>query len=95
MGIRSKNYGSTIIIGDLYLTGILRITSSTYLFYLTSSGTVVETPEGPYAGATRKKIKILIDDVAYYLLAANDWVTANSPSISPSASVSPSASSSA
>ena len=93
MGTATKQRGSYILSGDLYLTGQYRITSSTYLFQLTTnSGTVVQTAAGATAGTTTKKIKILIDSVVYYLLAADDWVTANSPSVSPSSSRSPSAS---
>lgn len=93
MPIRSKTYGNIINIGDLYLTGTLRITNANYLFKLTTnSGTVAQTPAGAVASPTRKKIKITIDDVVYYFLAATDWITGNSPSISPSPSRSPSAS---
>lgn len=66
---------------------------------LTSSSGVVATAKGAVPGVTRVKLKIQVDGVDLYLLAANDWVDANSasnsPSVSPSASSSPSASGSA
>ena len=91
MGISAKQQGSLILKGDLYLTGLHRIRSSTYLFKLTGDAAV--TAAGSNPGATRrKKLKILIDDTVYYLLAANDWVTSGSESTSPSSSRSPSTS---
>ena len=86
--------------GDYYLTGVLHIKNSTYLLKLTSgSGAIVSTATGAVAGPTQKKVKICVDGVDMWLLAANDWVDATSssasPSRSPSASQSPSASASA
>jgi hypothetical protein len=92
--IRQKSYGQWILQGDIYLHGILRITSSTYLLKATTSGLVSQTPAGVTAGNVVKKIKIQIDGADMYLLAADDWVDAGSQSVSPSSSSSPSASSS-
>jgi len=97
MAVISKMRGSIVTIGDLYLTGSLRpspTTANPYVLRLDSTNAAVSTPAGVVASPTRKKIKILIDSTVYYLLAATDWVTGNSPSISPSASRSPSASAS-
>jgi hypothetical protein len=88
----SSTKGNKKITGDYSITGIPNITCPTYLFKLTtSSGAVVATAQGAVAGPTRKKLKITIDGTTYWLLAANDWVTANSASRSPSSSISPSA----
>ena len=96
MAINQKIYGNVVLKGDLYITGVLRVTNQAYLLKLTTGGgAIAQTPDGAVAGTTKKKIKILIDNVVYYLLAASDWVDEGSQSISPSASRSPSSSASA
>ena len=97
---RSGTVGNKQLVGDLYLTGSLNVVNRTHALKLTTlSGTVVTAADGAIPSPTRKKLRVLIDGVVYYLLAATDWVDANSssasPSKSPSASLSPSASSSA
>jgi hypothetical protein len=91
-------YGNKKIQGDLYVYGAKRITSDYFLKLTTGSGAVVSVASGIVPSATRKIIKILIGSTAYKLLAATDWVDANSssasPSRSPSASRSPSSSAS-
>ena len=96
MAINQKFYGGMVLKGDFYISGALRIRNSQYLMKLTTGGgSVALTPAGVTAGNVQKKIKIDIDGVDYYLLAASDWVNTGSESVSPSSSVSPSASASA
>jgi hypothetical protein len=96
MAYNQRFYGDTLQRGNMNINGILKITSSTYLAKLTTgSGAVAATPAGVIASTTRKKVKIAIDDVDYYLLAATDWVNSGSQSTSPSSSKSPSSSPSA
>src|SRR5512139_3315211 len=95
----SKVQGTRMLKGDYYVTGVLNVGNPSYVFQLTSgSGAILSTASGSIPGALRKKLKIAIDGVDYYVLAASDWVNATSStpsaSKSPSASLSPSASAS-
>jgi hypothetical protein len=90
--MRQRSYGQWVIKGDLYVHGQIRFTSDTYLLRATTTGSASGTAAGIVPGPVRKKLKVLIDGVPMYFLAASDWVNANSSSRSPSASISPSAS---
>jgi len=94
-----KHAGNKKVQGDYKIYGIPNIICDTYFFKITTgSGSVIKTPAGSYPGLLRKKVKILIDGVAYAFLACTDWVNAASAtasaSVSPTASRSPSASAS-
>jgi hypothetical protein len=98
MGFQGYSRGNIKHEGDLYLSGVFRVRASTYLLKLASSSGIVATPSGAVPGATRKKLRILVDGTEMFLLAADDWVNATSStassSLSPSASRSPSSSAS-
>jgi hypothetical protein len=70
----SKVGGNRYLKGDYHVHGVPNVRNSTYVFQLTSSsGAVVCVGAGSTPSATRKKLKIAIDGVDYYLLASTGW----------------------
>jgi len=98
MGFQAFNRGNIKHEGDIYLSGVFRLKTPTYLCKVTSDSTIFTTAAGAVPGGTRKKLRILVDGVEMFFLAADDWVNAasqtESASLSPSASRSPSSSAS-
>jgi hypothetical protein len=71
---QSFNRGNIYHKGDIIEKGVPHFVPDKYLFKLTTgSGAIVADPTGVTPSATRKKLKIELDGVVMYLLAATDW----------------------